>query len=186
MSHSVGTVLYENESHFVHLITSQYECVVNWRTAQCLRVTVPLVLFHTWLPENQIFGGWATLNEKIFPGEDPRTPRPHPSTTTKEGGWYATVYHVQTLQTLLKTIDTHFWGHREGTQQKQCADKLQNQHMTSWTKRDTKTNPTISLSWPQTICLLCSLLLPSFPVHNSWCAEVDIKKIINKTTKKKN
>ena len=47
-------------------------------------------LFHTWLPENQIFGGWATLNEKIFPGEDPRTPRPHPSTTPKEGGWYAT------------------------------------------------------------------------------------------------
>ena len=45
MSLSV-TVLYENESHYVHLITSEYECVVNclW-TAQCLRVTVPLVLF---------------------------------------------------------------------------------------------------------------------------------------------
>ena len=46
MSLSVGTVLYENESQYVHLIASQYECVVNclW-TAQCLRVTVPLVLF---------------------------------------------------------------------------------------------------------------------------------------------
>ena len=29
MSLSVGTVLYENESHYVHLITSQYECVVS-------------------------------------------------------------------------------------------------------------------------------------------------------------
>ena len=46
ISLSVGTVLYENESPYVHLITSQYECVVNClRTAQCLRVIVPLVLF---------------------------------------------------------------------------------------------------------------------------------------------
>ena len=29
MSRSVGTVLFENESHYVHLITSQYEYVVN-------------------------------------------------------------------------------------------------------------------------------------------------------------
>ena len=55
------------------------------------------------------------------------------------------LYHVRTLHLVLTTIDTYFGGHHEGTQQKQCADKLQNQHMTSWTKQDTKNNPIISL-----------------------------------------
>ena len=77
LSLSVGTVLFENESRFVHLIISQYECMMNclW-TAQCLRVTVPLVLFHTWLPENQIFGGWATLKENFSRGRTPDPPPP--------------------------------------------------------------------------------------------------------------
>ena len=95
MSLSVSTVLYENESHYVHLITSQYECVVNclW-TAQCLRVIVSLVLFAydsislaAW---ELNFRGLSHLKWKKIPEDDPRTIRPHLSTTPKEGGWNAT------------------------------------------------------------------------------------------------
>ena len=92
---SVGSVLFENDSHFAHLITSQYECGVNrlW-TAQYLRVIVPLVLrslsginLTAW---ELNFRGFSHLKWKKIPGEGPRTPRPRQSTTPKEGGWYAT------------------------------------------------------------------------------------------------
>ena len=90
MSHSVGTVLYENESRFVHLITSQYECVMNclWTAVFEGNRTFGFVSYLAAWESN--FRGLSHLKWKNFSGEDPRIPRPHPSTTPKEGGWYAT------------------------------------------------------------------------------------------------
>ena len=96
MSLSLGTVLYE--SHYVHLITSQYECVVNclW-TAQCLRVTVPLVLFayHSLAAWELNFKGLSHLKWKKFPG---RTPDPAliwvlPLKRALVHHWYTTIQY---------------------------------------------------------------------------------------------
>ena len=116
MSLSVGTVLYENESHYnrkrkrrefeshyVHLIASQYECVVNclW-TARCLRVTVPLVLFAYLAAWELNFRGLSHLKWKKISGGGPPDPRLRLRTTPKEGGWYATAW-AHSLQVRPKT-----------------------------------------------------------------------------------
>ena len=141
MSLSVGTVLYENESHYVHHITSQYECVVNclW-TAQCLRVTVPLVLFayHSLAAWELNFRGLSHLKWKYFPGEDPGPPALVQVLPLKRGvgtplHMYLSYMHIQ--ETLYSTCSSSFCNFQSGGSAGTCSCPgwKERQSFTRWT-----------------------------------------------------